>query len=78
MEIYHKMKKIYILAAAALALASCDNNIDNPDNSSEPIKVYASIGDAAISRAADTSWADGDEIGIYLQQSEPSEVLMSI
>lgn len=58
------MKKLILLAAAALALASCDNNVDNPDNSPQPAKVYATIGETSISRAAETSWASGDEIGI--------------
>lgn len=58
------MKKIILLTAVALALASCDNNDDN-DNivpSQEQVRISATIGEP--SRAKDTSWSPGDSIGI--------------
>lgn len=58
------MKKIFIIAAAALALAACDNNEDNPVPSPVAAKVTATIGENVISRAVDQSWAVGDQIGI--------------
>lgn len=58
------MKKIYLLAAAALALAACDSNDVNPDDSQQAIKVFATIGESVQSRASDTQWAAGDRIGI--------------
>ncbi|MDE7165573.1 MAG: fimbrillin family protein [Bacteroidaceae bacterium] len=58
------MKKIVLLAAAALALASCDNNEDNQLTSTEAAKITATIGNSAVTRAADTEWAPGDQIGI--------------
>lgn len=54
------MKKIFLLAAATLALAACDNN----ENPSVAAKITATIGDSRVSRASDSSWAPGDEIGI--------------
>lgn len=55
------MKKIYILAVAALALVACDSNDDNPVT---PAKITATIGESTDSRASDTSWTAGDQIGI--------------
>lgn len=58
------MKKIFIFAAAALALTACDSNEDNPVPSSVAAKVTATIGESAVSRAVDQSWAIDDQIGI--------------
>lgn len=58
------MKKIYILAAALLSLTACVSNEDNPENPQLPVKISATIGDCAVSRAVDDSWEEGDEIGI--------------
>lgn len=63
------MKKIYILAAAALALTACDNNYDNP-TSQVSAKITATIGEATPSRASGNSWAPGDNIGITLGVGE--------
>lgn len=60
------MKKIILLAAAALALASCENNDDN-DNlvpSGECARITATIGESVSSRAKDSTWSPGDRIGI--------------
>lgn len=58
------MKKIYILAAAAIALTACEKNDDNLSLSSTPARISASIGESSLSRASGTSWTPGDEIGI--------------
>lgn len=57
------MKKIILLAAAALALASCENNDHNIVPSLEQVRITATIG-ASVSRAKDTTWSPGDRIGI--------------
>lgn len=57
------MKKIYIIALAALTLASCDNN-DNPLPQNSTAQIFATIGESEISRAVDNSWTPGDQIGI--------------
>lgn len=61
------MKKIILITAAtaaALALASCEDNDVNIDSSSDqPLRISASIGETT-SRAHDTSWSAGDKIGI--------------
>lgn len=60
------MKKIYILAVAALALTACSKEEDNYID--EPIEAHftATIGGSAVTRAFDTSWVEGDEIGISM------------
>lgn len=58
------MKKIFLFAVVALALASCDNNDDNQLTSNNALQVTATIGESILSRAADTSWTVGDRIGI--------------
>ncbi|MDE6395090.1 MAG: fimbrillin family protein [Duncaniella sp.] len=58
------MKKIYILALAALALASCDKNDDAVESSQVAAKITATICESTPSRAIDASWAAGDCIGI--------------
>lgn len=62
------MKKILFLAAATLTLAACsndDNYIDQPVVSAA--QISATIGNSAVSRASETSWEDGDEIGITMK-----------
>lgn len=62
------MKKYFILAAAALAMVACSN--DESENSlvqnGEPIRLTASVGNAAQTRAAvdlqSTAFATGEEI----------------
>lgn len=58
------MKKIYLLAAFSLALVACDNNDDNPVFSPVVAEITATIGDSGMTRAGDTSWTEGDKIGI--------------
>lgn len=58
------MKKIYILAAATLALVACDKTEDNPAPSSVEARIFATIGESTISRASDNKWSEGDRIGI--------------
>ena len=57
------MKRIFFVAAAALALASCDNN-DNFEPVTGSATITASIGESTLSRASDEQWAPGDKIGI--------------
>lgn len=57
------MKRIYLLAFAALGLAACDNT-DTPAPPAGTLKISATIGESAPSRAVDQSWYEGDEIGI--------------
>lgn len=59
------MKQFYIFAAAALALSSCSSDEPAGNNGGEPVaaSVTASI-DGVKSRAYDTSWDNGDAIGI--------------
>lgn len=54
------MKKIFIIAAASLAFWACDNNEDTP----VAVKITATIGDSTPTRAVDSIWAKGDQIGI--------------
>lgn len=58
------MKKIFIFAAATLALTACDSNDDNPGPSSVAAKVTATIGESAVSRVVDNAWNEDDSIGI--------------
>lgn len=58
------MKKIFVLAAAALALAACDQNNESQDTSPVAARITATIGESAVTRASNTSWAAGDAIGI--------------
>ena len=60
-----KTTKFFLLAATAMAFASCSNDNEPVIDNGEPVavKVYAGIG-AMQSRAAGTSWDAGDEIGI--------------
>lgn len=58
------MKKIYILAAAVLALTACDSNEENLEQSSLETYISASIGQSVPTRASDNVWTSGDRIGI--------------
>lgn len=58
------MKRIYLIAAATLALVSCDKNEENIVLSSEVAQICATIGETLSTRAADSKWANGDRIGI--------------
>lgn len=69
------MKKIYLLAAFALALTACDSNDDNTSATSSrvPARVTASIAESVASRAAGTQWANGDKIGITINVKAEDE-----
>lgn len=58
------MKKIFLLAAAALVLTSCENNDDNTVPAGDYARITATIGESVSSRANDTIWSPGDMIGI--------------
>lgn len=58
------MKKIYLIGAAAIALAACDKNYDNPDFSNGAAIITATIGESTLTRAVDDSWNPNDRIGI--------------
>lgn len=76
------MKKVFLFAAAAMALAACNNDNNDVD---EPVaaQITATIGKNALTRASETSWANGDTIGItmsgrytnmkYITESENGE-----
>lgn len=59
------MKKIFLLAAAVISLAACNNEDTYVD---EPVaaQISATIGKGDVSRASETSWAPGDKIGITM------------
>lgn len=59
------MKYFYSLAVAALVLTACSSDEPAGNNGGEPVAadVTASI-DGVMSRAHDTSWDNGDAIGI--------------
>lgn len=59
------MKKIFLIAAAAMALVACDND-NNILNEPIEVRISASIGKSSSSRAAGTSWAAGDKIGLTM------------
>lgn len=57
--------KLFALAAVSMAFTACtDNESLNLDN--EPVKavINATIADAFKTRAYDTTWENGDQIGI--------------
>lgn len=59
------MKKIILLAAAAISLTACnteDNYIDEPIAA----QISATIGESALSRASNTTWGNGDNIGVTM------------
>lgn len=59
------MKKLFILAAATMALVACDNDNNFID---EPVeaRIIASIANSSLSRASETTWEPGDRIGITM------------
>lgn len=59
------MKKIYFIAVA-LALAACSNDDDNYVDEPVAVQISATIGQSAVSRASETSWSNGDRIGITM------------
>lgn len=61
------MKKYFIIAATALALAACSNNeeVEGPDSTMVPVNFSASVG-TSVSRAIDQKWSANDAIGIYM------------
>lgn len=59
------MKKVFLFAAAAMALAAC-NNADNDVDEPVAAQITATIGKNALTRASETSWANGDTIGITM------------
>lgn len=60
------MKKIYILAAATLALAACSNDDDSYVDEPVAAHISATIGGCDVTRAGDSSWGAGDEIGVTM------------
>lgn len=67
------MKKIFLLAAATLSLAAC-NNEDNYVDEPVAARVSATIGANTVSRASDNSWDNNDEIGITMDESGYADV----
>lgn len=57
------MKKIFLLAIAAFALTSC-NNDENYVAGPAAATITATIGESTLTRATDSEWTAGDEIGI--------------
>lgn len=60
------MKKTYIYAVAALALSACSNDTENYIDEPIAAHISATIGNNSGTRATDTSWANGDEIGVTM------------
>lgn len=67
------MKKFFLLAAASIALAACNNEDPNIE---EPVAalIYATIGNSAVTRASGTSWTEGDAIGISMNDGRYNNV----
>lgn len=59
------MKKIFLFAAVTIALAAC-NSDDNYVEEPVAAQISATIGKSDVSRASETSWAPGDNIGITM------------
>ncbi|MDR2893866.1 MAG: fimbrillin family protein [Alistipes sp.] len=66
-----------VCAAMTVVLASCDNNnvvLQGP----QPVKFSATVGEASATpatRAYDTAWENGDEIGIFMVGNGTSTVV---
>ncbi len=69
------MKKILLFAAATLALAACNNDDEYVDNGPVAVQVTATIGENAMTRASNTSWAVGDKIGITTLRKDESKYI---
>lgn len=67
------MKRLYMIAGAAIALTACDNNIDDPVSGSEPIQISATIGESVPTRASDSDWSENDKIGITLYTGDSAK-----
>lgn len=74
------MRKINFLAmtgalAGVMMLGACSVNDDINEHENQPVRFTAGIGDVAtlhgapVTKAAGTSWAATDEIGIFMMQS---------
>lgn len=59
------MKKIFLFAAVALSLTAC-NNDDNLIDQPVAAKISASISGGNHTRASETSWDVGDQIGVTM------------
>ena len=59
------MKKLFLIAAAALTLVACENT-DNLIDDPVEAHISATIGQEVVSRAIDDKWTPGDEIGITM------------
>lgn len=59
------MKKYYILAAAAISLAACNNDNNYIDGPVEA-QFCATIGESSVTRASEKKWGSGDQIGITM------------
>lgn len=58
------MKKYYFIAAAALTLAACSSDESVENNAPVAATFTANIENSQATRAYDTTWEDGDAIGI--------------
>lgn len=73
---YKSMKNYLIPAIAALALAACNNNENEPvdrTDGSVPIEFRASVG-VTETRAIDQTWSQADAIGIFMVKAGESFV----
>lgn len=70
---YKSMKNYLIPAIAALALAACSNNENEPadrtDGQPVPVEFRASVG-VTETRAVDQAWSSDDAIGIFMVEAE--------
>lgn len=61
------MKKIYLIAAATIALSACSSDTESYVDEPIAAQISATIGNNAVTRAADTSWGTDDEIGVTME-----------
>lgn len=64
---YTEMKKCLILVAVALCVSACSNHVDEPEMPRGDVTFTGSI--IPVTRATDTSFENGDEIGVFAQTS---------